>query len=723
MPTPAALPADYVDRLYAGVLGKIIGVYLGRPFEQWSHKDIVAKFGEVDYYVHEKLKVPLVVTDDDISGTFTFIRALEDNASDPRLSAEQIGHTWLNYIIKHRAILWWGGMGVSTEHTAYQRLVDGIPAPRSGSIELNGPVVAEQIGSQIFIDGWGLVNPGDPERAAHFAGLAASVSHDGEAIHGAVVVAAMVAAAFSETNLDKLLDTALSFVPRSSLIHASVSDLRDCRVKHDDWRRGLELIHRKYSYELFGGGCHMIPNHAVIQLGLLWGGDSFQRSQMIANTAGYDTDCNAGNVGCINGVRLGLAGLDAGPDFRGPVADRMLLPTADGGGCVSDAATQTFRLARVAARLRGATLPVPKSGARFHFALPGSVQGFTPEHSPESAGACTVGNELGNIRPDERELTVWFKKLAGHRVARAATQLFVTAEQANMGGYTVLASPTAYPGQTATAEIKSCGNTTQDVVVRLYARHYTANDELARVYSAPTRLAPGAAAKWSWTLPETGGHPYMDVGVEIACTADAPSAVSGAIFLDHLDLSGTPTLTLAKPADAGNHWHGPHAKMWFKQWVNAADNLDWGGDNELLRIAHNTPGGLALAGHAAWTDYTVSTQFNIHLAARAVLCARVGGLRRYYALALVPGENAIKLVSRRDDTETVVATAAAPVPLYKNLAVSLTVSGPNLSATLTLPTGEKFTLTATDSTHATGGIAVGVDSGRVNVFPVTVTPV
>jgi hypothetical protein len=28
-----SLPADYVERVYAGVLGKMIGVYLGRPFE------------------------------------------------------------------------------------------------------------------------------------------------------------------------------------------------------------------------------------------------------------------------------------------------------------------------------------------------------------------------------------------------------------------------------------------------------------------------------------------------------------------------------------------------------------------------------------------------------------------------------------------------------------------------------------------------------------------
>jgi hypothetical protein len=31
-----AIPIDYAERVYAGVLGKIIGVYLGRPFEGWT---------------------------------------------------------------------------------------------------------------------------------------------------------------------------------------------------------------------------------------------------------------------------------------------------------------------------------------------------------------------------------------------------------------------------------------------------------------------------------------------------------------------------------------------------------------------------------------------------------------------------------------------------------------------------------------------------------------
>ena len=61
--------ANYPDKVYAGVLGKIIGVYLGRPFEGWLFNDIRRKFGSIETYVHEVMKVPLVVTDDDISGT------------------------------------------------------------------------------------------------------------------------------------------------------------------------------------------------------------------------------------------------------------------------------------------------------------------------------------------------------------------------------------------------------------------------------------------------------------------------------------------------------------------------------------------------------------------------------------------------------------------------------------------------------------------------------
>ncbi|MDZ4719077.1 MAG: ADP-ribosylglycohydrolase family protein, partial [Roseiflexaceae bacterium] len=299
------LPNDYVERVYAGVLGKIIGVYLGRPFEGWSYERIMQELGEIWYYVHEQRKTPLIVTDDDISGTFTFLRALPDYGNALDLSPAQIGETWLNYIIERRTILWWGGLGNSTEHTAFLRLKRGIPAPASGSIALNGQVVAEQIGSQIFIDGWAMVAPGDPELAADLARRAASVSHDGEAIYGAQVIAAMEAQAFVERDLQVLIDTAVRFIPKDSVIYRMISDIREWHAEYHDWHQARDQIVANYGYDKFGGNCHMVPNHGLIQLGLLYGGDDLQRALMITNTAGWDTDCNSGNVGCILGIKNG----------------------------------------------------------------------------------------------------------------------------------------------------------------------------------------------------------------------------------------------------------------------------------------------------------------------------------------------------------------------------------------------------------------------------------
>jgi len=455
-----ALPADYVERVYAGVLGKIIGVTLGRPFEGWLHERILAELGEVRFYVHERLGKPLIVTDDDLSGTFGFVRALADNGNSPDLSPAQIGDAWLDTIIEGRTVLWWGGMGNSTEHTAFLRLAGGIDAPRSGSIALNGRLVAEQIGAQIFVDGWAMAAPGDPELAAELARRAASVSHDGEAIHAAQVVAAMEALAFEEPRLARLLDTALRLIPRDSVVARMIGDLREIRAAVSDWREGFFSFRARYNYELYPGNCHVIPNHGVIILGLLYGEDDFQRTLSIVNTCGWDTDCNSGNAGCLMGIKNGLAAIDAGPDWRGPLADRLYVSTADGGRTVTDALTEACRIAAsghalAAKRGRGAgAAPAaeaswtdPKEGARFHFDQPGSVQGFRPDESCGTGGRLAIANVEGHSRLGRRSLRLTFRDLAAGASARAGTPVFVPPPELAMPGYGLQACPTLYPGQ------------------------------------------------------------------------------------------------------------------------------------------------------------------------------------------------------------------------------------------------------------------------------------
>ena len=49
----------YAEAIYAGVFGKLIGVYLGRPVEGWPYPEIRRRFDEVNYYVNEVTRHPI----------------------------------------------------------------------------------------------------------------------------------------------------------------------------------------------------------------------------------------------------------------------------------------------------------------------------------------------------------------------------------------------------------------------------------------------------------------------------------------------------------------------------------------------------------------------------------------------------------------------------------------------------------------------------------------
>ncbi|MBT5872599.1 MAG: ADP-ribosylglycohydrolase family protein, partial [Candidatus Latescibacteria bacterium] len=387
---------EYEKQVYAGVLGKTIGVYMGRPFEQWDRSQIAEKWGIVDRYVHEDQNVPLVVSDDDISGTLTFIRALEDSGLYEDTPVEAFGEAWLNYIMDHRTILWWGGYGMSTEHTAYLNLKSGVKAPGSGAITTNGAPVAEQIGAQIFIDAFGMVCPGNPELAASLAMRAASVAHDGEAVHAACVVAAMVSAAFIEKDMNRLLDIGVGAIPATAAIADVHRDVREWSQKDGDWETTYARIKEQYGYQNYGGSCHVIPNHALMVMAWAYAPDNFHKAQCIINSAGWDTDCNAANVGSVMGIKVGLDRINEEYEFQRPFGDRLIIPTAEGTRSVSDVANEALHLASIGRNIaKMPPLEWPKNGALYHFEMPGSQHGFlVEEHAFSARGTTRVENTV-----------------------------------------------------------------------------------------------------------------------------------------------------------------------------------------------------------------------------------------------------------------------------------------------------------------------------------------
>ena len=650
-------PENYAEQVYAGVLGKLIGVYLGRPVEGWTYDRITAVHGEVDRYIHESRGMPLVVTDDDISGTFTFLRALPDHGNDPDLTPEQIGNTWLNYLVERRTILWWGGIGNSTEHTAYLRLKSGVPAPVSGSIALNGKTVAEQIGSQIFIDGWGMIAPGDPARAADFARRAGSVSHDGEAIYGAQVIAAMEAQAFVESDLERLIDVAVGLIPVDSTIARLIADIREWHAAEPDWRKTREKIAANYGYDTYIGNCHIVPNHALIIMALLYGVADFGKSLKIVNTAGWDTDCNSGNVGALLGIKNGLEGIDNSPfDWRGPVADRMYLASADGGRAITDAVIETYQIVNIGHALAGAPPLVPKDGARFHFELPGAVQGFQGDHP-----SVTLDNVAEQSQAGTRMLAVRWTDERPDSPVVVTTPTFIPSEAIMMpGSYTLLASPTLYPGQEVRARLTAHRGNAGPVEARLLIRYYGDRDELQTLAGSPEALSPGRDAMLVWRIPDLGGAPVTEVGIAV----EPAEAGAGAVYLDWLTWDGAPDVEFRRPDAPG--------EMWQRAWVNGVDQFE-GRWPEPYRISQNHGTGLISQGTADWIDYRVTADVTILLAKQGGIAARVGGMRRWYALMLCD-DGLARLVKDREAI-TILAEYPFVVQLDRRFRLSLTVRG------------------------------------------------
>ncbi len=660
-----SIPHDYTERVYAGVLGKMIGVYLGRPFEGWTYERIQQELGEIQGYVHERLNKPLVVTDDDLSGTFTFLRALPDHGMRGDLSPAQIGETWLNYLIEKRTTLWWGGLGNSTEHTAYLRLKAGIPAPHSGSAAMNGKVVAEQIGAQIFIDGWGMVAPGDPELAASLAQRAASVSHDGEAIYAAQVIATMEALAFIEPDLDRLLDGAVQFIPQDSVIYHLIDNLRQWRAVEKDWHVARSKLAERYGYERYLGNCHVIPNHGLVILSLLYGDGDFQKSLTIVNTCGWDTDCNSGNVGCLLGIKNGLAGIEAGRDWRSPLADRLFVVSADGGGVITDAVREAYNVAATGCSLAGESPFHPKQGARFHFEPPGSVQGFQAEADPGEKAKLRLENTSGHSRSGRRSLAFHYELPAPECAVRAATPTFILPEERAMLGYELLASPTLYPGQIVLASVQAFEGNAHPIACRLFARYYDGHDQLNVERSPKVALAPGEIGALEWVLSLPPGATAYALGLELSSSHPA----QGALYLDSLSWSGAPQVAFTRPAGNG--------VMWRRAWVDAVDSFRPIGP-EIFRPVQNQGRGLLVTGTRDWQDYSVSASITPHLAAAAGIAARVQGLHRYYGL-LLSKTGVLRLV-RVCGEETFLGEVSFPWDYFKTVSLRLQVAGQRIRA-------------------------------------------
>ena len=607
---------NYFEQVYAGVLGKVIGVYMGRPFEGWWRDALEKRWGVIDHYVHADQNVPLVVSDDDISGTFTFVKALADSGLYAETPADFFGDNWLNYLIENRTILWWGGVGYSTEHTAYARLKSGVRAPLSGSIEMNGRVVAEQIGAQIFIDAFGMVAPGNPELAIRLAEKAARVSHDGEAVIAAKVVAAMVSMAFTDKDIHSILDRVLALIPADSLIATLHREVRRWVREDGDWRKTYDRIKEKYGYEKFGGGCHVIPNHAIMVMAWEYAGNDFFEALKIINTAGWDTDCNAANVGSVCALITGLDRLDEKYGFHShpEFADRLIIPTADGTDTITDCLQVARYITRLGCKISGIPLPVAAGSGIWHdFALHGALHGYigsSPNtsiaYSPLSGGSAAISFTAYPQKPAVAETPVTHNALRTFK-------------------YTAISTPSIYHGMDLVAKLEcdelDCPSA--DICLEVVSDMKDGNADEAVTFRSPAvSVAKGAKAEIKWRI--DCEHRVIDA---LRIVISSPVLCHGVIRLVSLSRGGTAEVRTT--ADAFNGKQPRDVPGWICTFSQLGK---WG-----RTFSCDEGQCVAVTGNRTWRKTSVACTLNTHCSDRAGVLLNYQGLLRHYAVVISHG--------------------------------------------------------------------------------------
>ena len=294
----------YLDKLHACWLGKSIGGTLGAPYEGSRDfldvKGFTTKFGEP-------------VPNDDLDLQLVWLCALEREGAN-NMSSNVLAEYWLGWIAPH-----WNEYGIAKTNLAL-----GLLPPMSG--EVDNEKWKTSNGAWIRSEIWAGLTPGVADLAVKYAIMDATVDHGiNEGTYAEMYTAALESLAYVYDDLRLIIDKALSYIPKSSIIAKTVRFVIECYDSGVEYAVAREKV-VEFTKDL---GWFQAPNNlGFVTIGLLYGEGDFKKSILYAVNCGDDTDCTAGTVGAILGIMGGTKAIPE--DYKEFVGDGIVTMSING---------------------------------------------------------------------------------------------------------------------------------------------------------------------------------------------------------------------------------------------------------------------------------------------------------------------------------------------------------------------------------------------------------
>ena len=280
---------QYWDKVFGAWLGKSIAGTIGAPYEGRK---------ELFHYEYDPKAIREMLPNDDLELQVLWLEVLEKKGI--YFHSDDLAEAFLRQCPYAP-----GEYGVFMKNFAR-----GIHPPLSGAF--NNRYYINGMGCPIRAEIWACIAPGNPRLAAEFAAKDGILDHEGDSVYAEQFWAAIESAAFFESDLGRLLDIGLEYLPEGSRIRRLVSDTISWCESEASWEKVRESIIRRYGHP----DCtNLYQNTGFTLLALLHGKDNFIDATMIALNCGYDTDCSCATAGALLGIIQGAAYLKETYDF------------------------------------------------------------------------------------------------------------------------------------------------------------------------------------------------------------------------------------------------------------------------------------------------------------------------------------------------------------------------------------------------------------------------